>query len=400
MKYITDWLDLFKSPITVYNSAFYILVLVLSCAASLLLGKDRNWDLLNYHFYNPYMFLTGRLGFDYFPAQTPTFLNPLMDIPTYLMITNFKPWVVGAIMGVWHGLNLILVYQIVYRVFNFLSPFKVAILASLITILSATGSIIWGLWGTFMGDLTVSIFVLAGIKLLLLAIDPISGKLQIRQIIWSGLFVGLGTGLKATSAIYAIPLIALTLLGSGNLSERSRALIGFALSCLVGFLMTYGYWAFILQIRFGSPFFPYYNGIFRSPFVASANLSDFLHWMPNSIIGHLFLPFTFFLDGGGLGQAEVPFRDWRPAVAFTMLLILGMNILWRGIFEQLGDLAGSICLLSLHSSLTVCHSARCFIRCLSHRFKISITCCCNDRIVYTFYPDDRTIGLWTCCLDR
>src|SRR4051812_6447393 len=93
-----------ERSLSTFNIAISLLILALSCAASLALGKDRNWDLLNYHFYDPYMFLTGRLGFDYFPAQTPTYLNPLIDIPTYLMITSFKPRVVGAIMGLWHGL--------------------------------------------------------------------------------------------------------------------------------------------------------------------------------------------------------------------------------------------------------------------------------------------------------
>jgi hypothetical protein len=314
---------------SIYNAAIYVLILTLSCLASLALRKDRNWDLLNYHFYDPYMFLTGRLGFDFFPAQIPNYLNPLMDIPTYFMITSFKPWVVGAIMGIWHGLNLILAYRITRRIFQFLSPFMVALLATSVTILSANGSIIWGLWGTFMGDLTISIYVLASLNLLLSAWNTPSGKARTRQIIWAGLLLGLGTGLKATSAAYAIPLIMLTLFFGNSFIERLRTLIVFALACLVGFLLTYGYWAWILQSQYGNPFFPFYNAIFRSPLIAPVSLSDFLHWMPKTFLSSIRLPFTFFLNGGGLEQAEVPCRAWRPGIAFLGLLLLAIVLLWR-----------------------------------------------------------------------
>nr|NCR13794.1 hypothetical protein [Microcystis aeruginosa SX13-11]NCR59966.1 hypothetical protein [Microcystis aeruginosa LL13-06] len=35
---------------------------------SVILGQDVSWDLRNYHFYNPYMLLTGRFKYDVLPA--------------------------------------------------------------------------------------------------------------------------------------------------------------------------------------------------------------------------------------------------------------------------------------------------------------------------------------------
>src|SRR5918994_883963 len=52
---------------------------------NLVLGQDANWDLRNYHWYNAYSFLTGRFGFDVVPAQTPSFYNPTLDIPFFLL---------------------------------------------------------------------------------------------------------------------------------------------------------------------------------------------------------------------------------------------------------------------------------------------------------------------------
>ena len=45
-------------------------------ARSIGLGKDVNWDLRNYHWYNAWALLNGRLGWDLAPAQLQTYYNP------------------------------------------------------------------------------------------------------------------------------------------------------------------------------------------------------------------------------------------------------------------------------------------------------------------------------------
>ena len=57
-------------------------------AGALVLGQDANWDLRNYHWYNAYALLNGRYGIDLLPAQTPTFYNPALDVPFYLLATH------------------------------------------------------------------------------------------------------------------------------------------------------------------------------------------------------------------------------------------------------------------------------------------------------------------------
>ena len=59
-------------------------------AASLLIGKDVNWDLRNYHYYNAFAFLNGRFGWDLAPAQIQTYFNPLGDFPFYALV-NVMP---------------------------------------------------------------------------------------------------------------------------------------------------------------------------------------------------------------------------------------------------------------------------------------------------------------------
>src|SRR5262245_29477979 len=97
----------------------WLFVLSTMCTANailaVLLGKEMNWDLLNYHFYNGYALLHGRLDLDVAPAQVQTFLNPLVDVPLYLAIVSLPPIVVGAVYGFVQGLNGVAVWLIARR---------------------------------------------------------------------------------------------------------------------------------------------------------------------------------------------------------------------------------------------------------------------------------------------
>src|SRR3954447_9153655 len=99
---------------------------------SIMLGQDSNWDLRNYHWYNAHAFLTGRLGFDMVPAQTPTFYNPTIDLPLYLIADKIPPWSAGFVFGVVHGLNFIPLFWLSYTVLTIKKPTtKVMVCAAL-----------------------------------------------------------------------------------------------------------------------------------------------------------------------------------------------------------------------------------------------------------------------------
>src|SRR3954453_17596078 len=73
--------------------------LVLFAAVSVLNGPDGAWDLRNYHLYNPFAVLNGRLHKDLVPAQLQTFLVPTMDIPILWLRTalNRAPDLLSAV---------------------------------------------------------------------------------------------------------------------------------------------------------------------------------------------------------------------------------------------------------------------------------------------------------------
>ena len=74
------------------------------------IGQDTNWDLRNYHFYNPFAYLTGRMGHDVAVSHVATYYNPLMYIPFYYAVTarpRPRPWVpAGGDPGVQHPVSV------------------------------------------------------------------------------------------------------------------------------------------------------------------------------------------------------------------------------------------------------------------------------------------------------
>ncbi len=80
------------------------------------IGQDTNWDLRNYHFYNPFAYLTGRMGYDVAVSHVATYYNPLLYIPFYYAVTGLPPKVVGFILGFIPGFNILLLYAIARRV--------------------------------------------------------------------------------------------------------------------------------------------------------------------------------------------------------------------------------------------------------------------------------------------
>jgi hypothetical protein len=80
---------------------------------SLTFGRDTNWDLRNYHWYNPYAWLTDRYQIDIAPAGWPSFLTPLLDIPWFVLDNVLPAPAIGFLLGAFQSLNLILLYYLV-----------------------------------------------------------------------------------------------------------------------------------------------------------------------------------------------------------------------------------------------------------------------------------------------
>ncbi|MCI0694200.1 hypothetical protein L0337_19605 [candidate division KSB1 bacterium] len=293
---------------------------------SVYFGKDNNWDLRNYHYYNAFAFLHNRPGFDYLPSQLQTFLNPILDLPSYYLIQNTHPILAGFILGGIHGIN----YWIIFVLSLLLSNYTLARAPTIVKLLFALSSAGVGVYGsgflprlgTTTNDNLVSIFVL--LSLLLIIKSAITGgatcgRKQKFCVLVSGCIMGMGIGFKLTAAIHGLGMMVALPFLYGRWKERLLTSCYWSTGMVCGFLLSAGAWMMKMWSMFGNPIFPFFNGIFKSPYMAAVNFSDRRYFPEDCLQGFLY-PFYFaFTDTRVL---EYPFRDIRWAIIYVLLFLL------------------------------------------------------------------------------
>ncbi|MFM6521628.1 MAG: hypothetical protein ACKPIC_35705, partial [Microcystis panniformis] len=173
--------------------------------------------------------------------------------------------------------------------------------------------------GTSIGDSTSSVFVLAGLFLIIACLGY-NQPVKLKTIIFAGLLLGLATGLKLTTAMYSISLIVAISFLTNTIKEKLRNLLTLILSMAVGFSLTMGYWIILMWTNFANPLFPFFNKIFQSPYIETDfNLQD-TRFLPKDIWQWLFYPFYFVQEQTLV--AEVKFKEIRFAVAYILIVIL------------------------------------------------------------------------------
>lgn len=283
---------------------------------SLFLGRDINWDLKNYHYYNAYAFLESRMDFDIAPAQLQTFINPIGDVPFYWLTKTFPAWVVGFALGAVHGCNLSLVFMIFWSISKSPKTFLKMFWGICIVVVSAIAPGFVSELGNTMNDNLMSLFVLSAAWLIIAAlrVERQKGKFSFVHISWAGLILGIGVGIKPSIAIFAISLAIVLFVFQATLKKRVFNLVSYGLAGLLGTILSTGFWWWNLWLRFGNPFFPFYNHIFKSPYFTN----DVIVWstfLPKLWWEYLAWPFIFSLDGYRVNQLQ--YFDIRFALLYA-----------------------------------------------------------------------------------
>jgi hypothetical protein len=293
---------------------------------SLWLGADANWDLYNYHMYNPFAWLHGKLLIDLAPPGIQAYFNPLLDALVYLANTHLPSRVVGFGLGALHGLSFVFILGIAQKVLPDLPArdrYRVPLLLALAGCLTA--NFLSGL-GNSMGDDTTALFSLAGLLILVSGWERL-GRWQARtvaMVIGSGVVVGLGVGLKLTNAVFAVAMCAALLFYPGHALVRLRLAFVFGIGVLLGFTATGGYWLFHMWRTFGNPLYPQFGAFFSDPLVRVDAMGD-PRWRPHGVFATVFWPFIFALDAKRVGEASIRQIIW-PIVytLFWLWLAVGM----------------------------------------------------------------------------
>lgn len=292
------------------------------------LGKEAGWDLQNYHWYNPFAWLNGRLHFDLAVGHHATYHNPMLDVPLYLLGERVPAVVLGGLLGGVHGLNFVLLFWLGWHLLRIESPIQRLIWAGLVALAGMLGGgALIELAGTSHDNL-VSLGLFAALLLLVWRAEVIFSEQAGPGLLWlalAGGLLGCAVGLKLTAVVYAVGFNAAFLFLPLSWRMRFALALVFGMGIVNGVLLSGGAWMFTLWQNTGNPLFPYFNEIFRSPLLLAASYRD-LDFIPESPLVRLLFPLFFSFDPHLV--AEFPFRDLRILAAF-LLVPLALVLLLR-----------------------------------------------------------------------
>ncbi len=293
-----------------------LLLPVIGCAlAALAIGQDANFDLFNYHYYDPYAFLHSRLAVDVIPASLQSYLNPIIDLPFYFLINHVPPRVEAMVVGGVQGTNLVLVYLITRRVAGSRVLGAAAVVAA-----GVAGGFASEL-GNSMGDTIVSIPILAGVLAAIAATARRGGPGESWRWAVAGALVGLGAGLKLSELEVGIALPVAALAVGGPLRRRVRRLLASGIAELGGLLAAAGYWTVHLWLAYGDPlvFDASSVSLFPTRYLPKAAAKG-RGFLPANLLDAAFYPVYWLFHP--LAVAEIPLRELSVPLAYVLVMVL------------------------------------------------------------------------------
>lgn len=308
-------------------TASALLLPVLFGLLSLAFGHDDNWDLHNYHYYNPYALLNGKVGYDLAPGQWQSYFNPTLDLVYYGLNHALPPPLAGFVMGWLHGLNALLVLAVARLV---LPAGAHRMGAALLALAGCMGPGFLSQVGNTMGDNMASLCVLGALLLLLRAWPRLleGGAAGLRGAALAGLVMGLGAGLKLTNATYALALCLALLAVPAAWSLRLRLALAFGLGTLAGIALSAGHWYWRMWQVFGNPLFPQFNNLFQAPLAAPIGIGD-TGWLPRGWLEKVLWPFIFTVNPRRVTEIPITPLIWPLLYLAAGALLLAL-LLRRG----------------------------------------------------------------------
>ncbi|HYD18994.1 MAG TPA: hypothetical protein VEF76_10995 [Patescibacteria group bacterium] len=302
--------------------AFLLLSPFLFGLATLALGQDASWDTRNYHIYNAWAFLSGRYaaGLDIMPSQGQFFFNPLLDVPFYLLATLLPVKWAYFILGCLQGLNIPLVFMIAHATLAGGNGPRKSFICAGLALLGACSGMGIALIGANFNDNLTSLGILLTALLVVRNIDEVF-ELQPRESATRaalyGLPAGLALGLKLTCLPFCLGICVAALVLTPDWRKCLPIAISLGLGITAGFVITYGHWGYFLWREYGSPMFPFFNAVFRSPLLPPG---FFLDYATPRDISLFFFPFHFALDP--LLVNEILWSDLRVPILYALLILL------------------------------------------------------------------------------
>jgi hypothetical protein len=307
-----------------YRLTVYLACTVFAVAVNYALGKEMAWDTLNYHLYAGFSAVNDRFSQDYFAAGPQSYANPYVYLPFYALVRAGLPaLLIGSVLAVVHSVVLWLTFELALAVFPLGDSVARIRVGAWAVVLAALNPVLLQQIGSSFADITTAALVLGGWVLLATAIRTEG----MGRVIGAGLLLGAATALKPTNAVHAIAASVLVLMLARPLLVRARSLMIYAAALGLSFTVVAAPWSSRLESRFGNPFFPFLNNVFRSPEFTAEPLHH-LRFIPSSLGDALWRPFAM-LDPFYMVHEELMAPDARYAVLCVLIGTAAFCWLWR-----------------------------------------------------------------------
>src|SRR4029077_12910093 len=216
------------------------------------------------------------------------YVNPYAYVPFYALVSSgLSGLQIASLLAVAHSVMLWLTYELALAVFPSGSSASRAVFAVCAVAFAAVNPVLIQQIGSSFADITTAELVLAGWLLLATTIRAPSAP----RVIFAATLLGAATAFKLTNAVHAIAAGAILMMLSRPLSDKLRYCLAYAMAVALSFAIVAAPWSYRLERRFGNPFFPLLNNVFRSPEFTTEPLRHF-RFIPSSLAEALWRPFA------------------------------------------------------------------------------------------------------------
>lgn len=292
---------------------FFLLLGVLICMHN---QFDFLWDFANYHYYNAWNFWENPKNLTLYmpPAGMNTFLNPLLDIPLYLLIKYFNdfPQFIYAVQGLWFGALLFLFWKTGSLFFN-KDNYQSLIGLTATVVIAATSHCVWFQAGSSTNEIQISVLSVFCLYFLLKYIVHPELQRSLKYFAL-GLIFGMTLGLKQTCISYAFGSGITLILCNRFLRRPLSFIILYAIGGLLGFLIVDGYFMYQNYQQYGNPFLPAFTSTLSPLWFGYRSLID-LKYIPK---GWMFLYYPYVMEDKA---AELTVSDKRFIIYYTLFII-------------------------------------------------------------------------------
>ncbi len=225
-----------------------------------------SWDALNHHIYLGWVADAPRFDKDYAAASNQAYQYPYLYWPVYkLAVSGFSGQAAGVVLATLHLLTVPPVWMVAKVLIPAQGMHAVAmrVAAVLLAFMSAVPLKMLESTGN---DLLAAAPFLWAVALAFQAIAqpaPVTHSRITRTAVIAGLLVGLAVSFKFSHGPLAVLFPLLFVFCDGPWRARLGWVTLSAFAVALGFVITYGYWGYLLWLQFENPIYPFYDGYFQ-----------------------------------------------------------------------------------------------------------------------------------------